>query len=160
MDVLTWTVERRVRLAERAELLRKELAEIEAEVARMEAAEVAFGQWDEAADGGRRPSGIVSPEPERVVAGPGAGGMRPVPDKAESMGVEVPPPEYRRIMERGTAFFEERMKAIDPQVRSGSIDSNGFSPSSTGFPSTPSPSLVRSLPGSTSTQRFRCGTTR
>ncbi|WP_339135081.1 hypothetical protein WJM95_34780 [Streptomyces sp. f51] len=40
MDVLTWTVERRARLAERAELLRKELAGIEAEVARLKAAEV------------------------------------------------------------------------------------------------------------------------
>ncbi|MBT2394370.1 hypothetical protein J7E87_34470 [Streptomyces sp. ISL-1] len=105
MDVLTWTVERRVQLAERAELLRKELAGIEAEVARLEAAEVVFGQWAEATDGGRRPSGIVSPEPEpepepeRVVAGPGAGGIRLVPDRAEGMGVEVLPPEYGRIME-------------------------------------------------------------
>ena len=64
VDVLTWTVERRMQLAERAELLRKELAGIEAEVARLEAAEVVFGQWAEATDGGRRPSGIVSPEPE------------------------------------------------------------------------------------------------
>ena len=53
-DVLTWTVERRVELAERAELLRKELAGIDAEVARLEAAEVVFGQWAEATDGGRR----------------------------------------------------------------------------------------------------------
>lgn len=39
------------------------------------------------------------PEPERVVAGPGAGGMRLVPDRAEGMGAEVLTPEYRRIME-------------------------------------------------------------
>ncbi|MFB7336079.1 hypothetical protein ACFC00_31365 [Streptomyces adustus] len=97
MDVLTWTVERRVRLAERAELLHKELAGIEAEVARLEAAEVVFGQWAEATDDGRRPSGIV--KPERVVAGPGAGGMRLVPDRAEGMGVEVLSPEYRPIMQ-------------------------------------------------------------
>lgn len=37
VDVLTWTIERRVQLAERAERLRKELAEIDAEVARLEA---------------------------------------------------------------------------------------------------------------------------
>ncbi|MFD2683737.1 hypothetical protein ACFS5L_02455 [Streptomyces phyllanthi] len=97
MDVLTWTVERRMHLAERAELLRKELAGIEVEVARLEAAEVVFGQWAEATDGGRQPSGIIEPEP--VVAGPGAGGMRLVPDRVEGMGVEVLTPEYRRIME-------------------------------------------------------------
>lgn len=43
-DVLTWTIEQRVMLAERAELLRKELAEIDVEVARLEAAEVVYGQ--------------------------------------------------------------------------------------------------------------------
>ncbi|MER6075763.1 hypothetical protein ABT187_44810 [Streptomyces sp. NPDC001817] len=101
MDVLTWTIERRMYLAERAELLRKELAEIEVEVARLEAAEVVFGQWAEATDGGRLPSGTIEPEPEPepVVAGPGAGGMRLVPDRIEGMGVEVLTPEYRRIME-------------------------------------------------------------
>ncbi|GHA72675.1 hypothetical protein GCM10010372_84130 [Streptomyces tauricus] len=51
MDVLTWTIERRMRLTERAELLRKELAEIDAELGRLEAAEVVFGQWAEATDG-------------------------------------------------------------------------------------------------------------
>ncbi|UQA91137.1 hypothetical protein [Streptomyces halobius] len=98
-DVLTWTVERRLQLAERAELLRKELAEIDAEVARLKAAEVVFGQWAEATDGGRHPVGIVEPEPKRVVAGPGAGGMRLVPDRTEGTGLEMLPPEYRRIME-------------------------------------------------------------
>ncbi|MFF7535031.1 hypothetical protein ACFZB2_39025 [Streptomyces bobili] len=101
VDVLTWTIERRMRLTERAELLRKELAEIDAELGRLEAAEVVFGQWAEATDGGRRPSGIVEPEPvvEPVVVTPGAGGMRLIPDREEGMGVEVLTPEYRRIME-------------------------------------------------------------
>ncbi|MEV0282450.1 hypothetical protein AB0I22_39700 [Streptomyces sp. NPDC050610] len=99
-DVLTWTIERRVELAERAELLRKELAGIDAEVARLEAAEVVFGQWAEATDGGRQSSRIVEPEPEpeKVVVGPGAGGMRLVPDRTEGVGVEVLTPEYQRIM--------------------------------------------------------------
>ncbi|MET7684280.1 hypothetical protein [Streptomyces sp. NPDC005423] len=80
-DVLTWTIERRLELVKRAELLRKELGELELEVARLEAAEVVFGQWLEATDGGRRPPGILSPEPEPepepavVTVGPGAGGM-------------------------------------------------------------------------------------
>ncbi|MGW3499107.1 hypothetical protein [Streptomyces sp. NPDC001020] len=101
VDVLTWPIERRMRLAERAELLRKKLAEIDAELGLLEAAEVMFGQWAEATDGGRRPSGIVEPEPEPKpgVATPGAGGMRLIPDREKGMGVEVLTPEYRRIME-------------------------------------------------------------
>jgi hypothetical protein len=99
VDVLTWTIERRMRLTERAELLRKELAEIDAELGRLETAEVVFGQWAEATDGGRRPSGIVEPEPEPVVVTPRAGGMRLIPDRGEGMGTEVLTPEYRRIME-------------------------------------------------------------
>ncbi|MCW8103421.1 hypothetical protein [Streptomyces tauricus] len=101
MDVVTWTIERRMRLTERAELLRKELAEIDAELGRLEAAEVVFGQWAEATDGGRRPSDIVEPEPEpeRVAAGPGAGGMRLVPDRVEGMGLQALPSEYQQIME-------------------------------------------------------------
>ena len=100
-DVLTWTVQQRLELEGRAELLRKELSGIASQLARLEAAEVVFGQWAEATDGGRRSSGIVEPEPEpeRVVAGPGAGGMRLVPDRSEGMGVESLTPEYRRIME-------------------------------------------------------------
>ncbi|MFI1488726.1 hypothetical protein [Streptomyces sp. NPDC020747] len=98
-DVLTWTVQQRLALEGRAELLRKELSGIESQLARLEAAEVVFGQWAEATDGGRRSSGIVEPEPERVVAGPGAGGMRLVPDRSEGMGVESLTSEYRRIME-------------------------------------------------------------
>ncbi|WP_405654003.1 hypothetical protein [Streptomyces sp. NBC_00019] len=102
-DVLTWTIERRLELAKRAELLRKELGELELEVARLEAAEVVFGQWSEATDGGRRPPGFVSPGPEpepvAVTVGPGAGGMRVVPGRVEGMGLEALTSEYRRIME-------------------------------------------------------------
>ncbi|MFJ7998417.1 hypothetical protein ACIQ7D_14900 [Streptomyces sp. NPDC096310] len=102
-DVLTWTIERRLEMARRAELLRKELGELELEVARLEAAEVVFGQWFEATDGGRRPPGVLSPEPEpelvAVTVGPGAGGMRVVPDRVEGMGLEALTSEYRRIME-------------------------------------------------------------
>ncbi|MFE9677221.1 hypothetical protein ACFYO5_24345 [Streptomyces sp. NPDC006259] len=99
MDVLTWAIERRVQLAERAELLRKELAEIDVEVARLEAAEVVFGQWAEGTDGGRRSLGLVEPEPEPdlPVVTPGAAGMRLVPDRVEGMGLLTA--EYRRIMD-------------------------------------------------------------
>ncbi|MFJ4935898.1 hypothetical protein ACIP8U_18790 [Streptomyces pseudovenezuelae] len=54
----------------------------------MEAAEVVFGQWAEATDGGWRPSGIVSPEPVFVTVGPGAGGMTVVPDRVEGIGLQ------------------------------------------------------------------------
>ncbi|OKI25551.1 hypothetical protein [Streptomyces sp. CB03911] len=47
-DVLVWVMQRRVVLADRAERLRKELAEIDAEVARLVAAEVVFGQFADA----------------------------------------------------------------------------------------------------------------
>ncbi|MEV0784712.1 hypothetical protein AB0I52_17425 [Streptomyces sp. NPDC050423] len=84
-DVLTWTMEQRFQLEERAELLRMELAEIEAQVARLEAAQAVFGQWAEETDcgGGRRPppSPAPDPDPVRVVAGPGTGEMRLVPDR-------------------------------------------------------------------------------
>lgn len=43
VDVLTWIFERRMHLAELAELLRRQLPGIEG--ARLEAAEVVFGQW-------------------------------------------------------------------------------------------------------------------
>ncbi|MEU1276367.1 hypothetical protein [Streptomyces sp. NPDC005799] len=101
MDVLTWTIERRMQLAERAEVLRRELAETDAELARLEAAEVVFGQGAEATDGGRQSSPTVEPgpDPERVVATPGAAGMRLIPDREEGMGTEALTPEYRRIME-------------------------------------------------------------
>ncbi|GAA2657924.1 hypothetical protein [Streptomyces lunalinharesii] len=98
-DVLTWTVQQRLELEERAELLRRELAGVESQLTRLDAAEVVFGQWAEATDCGRRSLGVVPPEPVRVVAGPGAGGMRLVPDRAEGLGVEVLTSEYRRIME-------------------------------------------------------------
>ncbi len=47
-EVLTWVMQRRIVLADRVEELRKELAETEAEVARLEAAEVVIGQFIEA----------------------------------------------------------------------------------------------------------------
>ena len=127
VDVLTWTIERRVRLTERAGLLRKELAEIDAELSRLEAAEVVFGQWAEATDGGRRPSDIVEPEPERVAAGPGAGGMRLVPDRVEGMGLEALTSEYQRIMEivagaDGPVMAKDVAMALGRELTPGKVE--------------------------------------
>ncbi|MFC9626945.1 hypothetical protein ACFTXM_45655 [Streptomyces sp. NPDC056930] len=103
VDVLTWTVERRVLLTDRAERLRKELAEIDVEMTRLEAAEVVFGQYAEATDGGRRDDPVTEPapvesDPEPVVAAPGAGGMLLVPHRIEGMSEEVLPAAYQRIL--------------------------------------------------------------
>lgn len=127
VDVLTWTIERRMRLTERAELLREELAEIDAELSRLEAAEVVFGQWAEATDGGRRPSGIAEPEPERVAAGPGAGGMRLVPDRVEGMGLEALTSDYQRIMEivagaDGPVMAKDVAMALGRELTPGKVE--------------------------------------
>ncbi|WP_063807103.1 hypothetical protein [Streptomyces scabiei] len=126
-DVLTWTIERRVMLAERAELLRKELAEIDVEVARLEAAEVVYGQWAEATDGGRSPSGIVEPEPEPLVLTPGAAGMRLVPDRVDGMGLEVLTSDYRRIMEivtnaGGPVMAKDVARALGRELTPGKVE--------------------------------------
>jgi hypothetical protein len=69
VDVLTWTIERRMRLTERAELLHKELAEVDAELGRLEAAEVVFGQW---AEGDGRETAAVGHRGAGAGAGAGA----------------------------------------------------------------------------------------
>lgn len=128
-DVLTWTIERRVMLAERAELLRKELAEIDVEVARLEAAEVVYGQWAEATKGGRSPSGIVEPEPEPepVVLTPGAAGIRLVPDRVDGMGLEVLTSDYRRIVEivtdaGGPVMAKDVARALGRELTPGKVE--------------------------------------
>ena len=130
-DVLTWAIERRVQLTERAELLRRELAGLEVEVARLEAAEVVFGQWAEATDGGRRSSDIVEPEPEPepepVVVGPGAGGMRLVPDRAEGMGIEALTSDYRQIMKivadaDGPVMAKDVARALGRELTPGKVE--------------------------------------
>jgi hypothetical protein len=52
-DVLVWVMQRWVVLADRAEQLRKELAEIDAEVTWLEAAEVVIGYFIEAEQNGQ-----------------------------------------------------------------------------------------------------------
>ncbi|GAA5704952.1 hypothetical protein AQJ43_31700 [Streptomyces avermitilis] len=78
-------MQRRVVLADRAERLRKELAEIDAEVARLEAAEVVIGQFIEAEGNGQADDPAVVQELERVTTTPGAGGMLLVPHREPDM---------------------------------------------------------------------------
>ncbi|MCX4410229.1 MULTISPECIES: hypothetical protein [unclassified Streptomyces] len=72
-EVLTWVMQRRIVLAERVEQLRKELAETEAEVARLEAAEVVIGQFFEAERAGEADDAVMDAALERVTTAPGAG---------------------------------------------------------------------------------------
>ncbi|MFB6963435.1 hypothetical protein ACFCYB_42485 [Streptomyces sp. NPDC056309] len=88
-DVLVWVMERRVVLADRAERLRKELAEIDAEVARLEAAEVVIGQFIEAERSGQADDSAMAEELKRVTAAPGAGGMLLVPHREPGMDESV-----------------------------------------------------------------------
>ncbi|MFD3590412.1 hypothetical protein [Streptomyces sp. NPDC058683] len=65
-DALVWEMQRRVVLADRAERLRKELAEIDAEVARLGAAEVVIGRFVDAQRAGAADDPAVAEEFEPV----------------------------------------------------------------------------------------------
>ncbi|AWN30116.1 hypothetical protein [Streptomyces sp. NEAU-S7GS2] len=97
-EVLTWVIQRRVVLTDRAEQLRKELTEIEAEVARLEAAEVVIGQFIEAERAGEADDPAIDTELERVTTSPGAGGMRLIPDRGPEMSTDALPDDYQAIM--------------------------------------------------------------
>ncbi|PZH09239.1 hypothetical protein C1I97_15080 [Streptomyces sp. NTH33] len=97
-EILTWVIQRRIVLADRVEQLRKELAETEAKVARLEAAEVVIGQFIEAERAGEADDPVMDAELERVTATPGAGGMRLIPGREEGTDVDVLPDDYQAIM--------------------------------------------------------------
>ncbi|MFD3681754.1 hypothetical protein [Streptomyces sp. NPDC058613] len=90
-DVLTWVMQRRLILADRAERLRKELADLDLEVARLEAAEVVFGQFADAQRAGWTDDPEMAAELERVTSAPGAGGMLLVPRREQGMDESVLP---------------------------------------------------------------------
>jgi hypothetical protein len=117
-DVLVWVMERRVVLADRAERLRKELAEIDAEVARLEAAEVVIGQFIEAERSGQTDDPAVAEELERVTTTPGAGGMLLVPHREPGMAQSVLPADYQAII-KIVAAVSEPVPAKDVSVQLG-----------------------------------------
>ncbi|MFB7457033.1 hypothetical protein [Streptomyces sp. NPDC056188] len=108
-EILTWVMQRRMVLAERAERLRKELAEIDAEVARLEAAEVVIGQFIEAERAGEADDPAMDAELERMTT-PGAGGMLLVPLCEDGTDQGVLPEDYQAIM-RVVAGAAEPVKA-------------------------------------------------
>jgi hypothetical protein len=117
-EVLTWVMQRRIVLAERVEQLRKELAETEAEVARLEAAEVVIGQFFEAERAGEADDAVMDAALERVTTAPGAGGMLLIPPREDGMDQDVLPEDYQAIM-RVVADVAEPVKAAEVSVALG-----------------------------------------
>ncbi|MDH6123074.1 hypothetical protein [Kitasatospora sp. GAS204B] len=118
MDVLVWVMQRRVVLADRAEQLRKELAEIDIEVARLKAAEVVFGQFADAQGAGTADDPVMAEEFERVTTSPGAGGMLLVPHRGDGLETSALPADYQAIMKIVTAA-PEPVPAKDVSVKLG-----------------------------------------
>ncbi|MFD3735282.1 hypothetical protein [Streptomyces sp. NPDC058632] len=116
-DVLVWVMQRRVVLADRAERLRKELAEVDAEVARLEAAEVVIGQFIEAERSAQADDPAEAEELERVTT-PGAGGMLLVPHREPGTDESALPADYQAIM-KIVAAASEPVPAKDVSVHLG-----------------------------------------
>ncbi|MFJ7495828.1 hypothetical protein ACIQZB_32505 [Streptomyces sp. NPDC097727] len=117
-DVLVWVMERRVVLSDRAARLRRERAEIEAEVARLEAAEVVFGQFADAQRAGTADDPVMAEEFERVTASPGAGGMLLVPHREGGMDTSTLPADYQAIW-KIVVEVPEPVPAKDVSVKLG-----------------------------------------
>jgi hypothetical protein len=94
VDVLTWVMQRRLVLADRAERLRKELADLDVEVARLEAVEVLFGQFADAQRAGQADDPAMVGEFKRVATAPGADGMLLVPHREDAMDTSTLPADY------------------------------------------------------------------
>ncbi|GGX34089.1 hypothetical protein GCM10010341_64510 [Streptomyces noursei] len=114
-EVLTWVRRRRIVLAER---LRKELVEIDAEVVRLEAAEVVISQFIEAERAGEADDAETDAALERVTAAPGAGGMLLIPLREDGMDVSELPEDYQAVMQV-VAGATEPVKAGEVSVQLG-----------------------------------------
>ena len=117
-DVLTWVMQRRLVLADRAERLRKELVDLEAEVERLAAAEVVFGQFADAQRAGQTEDPVMAEEFERVTTSPGAGGMLLVPYREDGMDTSALPADYQAIM-KIVAAVSEPVPAKDVSIKLG-----------------------------------------
>ncbi|MFG2848985.1 hypothetical protein ACGF12_38465 [Kitasatospora sp. NPDC048296] len=110
-NLMVWLLERRVVLEERAGQLRKQLADIEAEVARLEAAEVVYRQYQEDADAGHPDAEAWQRALEEATGGepavpapgtgvtPGAAGQLLIPHRGPGSRLEDLPADYQAIME-------------------------------------------------------------
>ncbi|AJT68425.1 hypothetical protein T261_6823 [Streptomyces lydicus] len=82
-DVLVWVMEHRMVLSKRVERLRKEPAETEAEVARLEAAEAVFVQYTEDRDAGHPNRSEWDAALEEATGGEASGSVLLTPGRAE-----------------------------------------------------------------------------
>jgi hypothetical protein len=112
-NLMVWLIERRVVLEERAAQLRKQLADTEAEVARLGAAEVVYQQYqEEDAEAGHpdaaawqqtleEATGGTPAAPPRPVGTPGAAGQLLIPHRGPGTGTGTDdlPADYQKIME-------------------------------------------------------------
>lgn len=111
-------MQRRVVLADRAERLRKEPAEIDAEVARLEAAQVVIGQFIEAERSGQADDAAVTGELTRVTMTASAGGMLLVPHREPDVYEGALPADRQAIMKIVTAASEP-VPAKDVSIQLG-----------------------------------------
>lgn len=109
-NLMVWLIERRVVLEERAEQLRKQLADIEAEVARLEAAEIVYQQYQEDSDAGHPDAEAWQQALEEATGGepavpargagatPGAAGQLLIGYRGPDSRLEDLPAGYQAIM--------------------------------------------------------------
>ncbi|MGW3634518.1 hypothetical protein ACWD7F_30955 [Streptomyces sp. NPDC005122] len=110
-NLMVWLMERQVVLEERAVQLRKQLADTEAEVARLGAAEVVYQQYQEDAEAGHPDAAAGQQALEEATGGTpaalprpvgtnGAAGQLPIPHHGPDTGTtDDLPADYQEIME-------------------------------------------------------------
>jgi hypothetical protein len=110
-NLMVWLLERRVVLSERAEQLRKQLADTEAEVARLEMAEIVYQQYQEDAEAGHPDAAAWQQALEEATGGapaapahsagatPGAAGQLLFSARGPESRIEDLPADYRTIIE-------------------------------------------------------------
>jgi hypothetical protein len=109
-NLMVWLIERRVVLEERAAQLRKQLADTEAEVARLGAAEFVYQQYQEDAEAGHpdaaawqqaleEATGGTPAAPPRPVGTPGAASQLLIPHHGPGTGTDDLPADYQKFME-------------------------------------------------------------
>ncbi|MEU5307012.1 ImmA/IrrE family metallo-endopeptidase [Streptomyces noursei] len=96
-EVLTWVMQRRAVLTDHAERLRKELAEIEAEVARLGAAEEVLGQFIETGRTSRADIPEMDAELERVINVPCQIGMPTTLNRENGVTEDTLPAQVGRV---------------------------------------------------------------
>lgn len=108
-NLMVWLMERRVVLEERAEQLRKQPTETEAEVARLEAAEVVYQQYQQDTEAGHPDADAWQQALEETTGGrpvptarpadtPGAAGQLLIPHRTQNSSLEDLPADYQAIM--------------------------------------------------------------